>query len=66
MIGKPNWKDSGEEKVYIMYFHYAGYFETDYVYLTQNVAALPYMKNEEIAKTIIKEMQDELKLVFEV
>lgn len=63
---KPNWKDGDEEKVYISYYHYEGVFEPGVIYFSQSIDEFPYMKSIEIALTILKEMKDELKLIFDI
>lgn len=62
---KPNWEDGDEEKVYISYYHYEGVFEPGVVYFSQSIDEFPYVKSKEIALTIINEMKDELKLIFD-
>lgn len=63
---KPNWGNGDEEKVYISYYHYEGVFEPGVVYFSQSIDEFPYVKNGQIALTIIKEMEDELKLIFDI
>lgn len=63
---KPDWGNGDEEKVYISYYHYEGVFEPGVVYFSQSFKVYPYMKSTEIALTIIKEMKDELKLIFDI
>ena len=61
---KPNWLDDGEEKFCIMHDHIKKRFITDCWYITEHYQLLPYMENKTIAATIIKEMEDELKLIL--
>ena len=61
---KPNWLDDGEEKFCIMQDHIKKRFITDCWYITEHYQLLPYMENKTIAATIIKEMEDELKLIL--
>ena len=35
-------------------------------FITQPDTTIPFMKDEQTALTIIKEMEDELKLIFEI
>ena len=63
---KPNWEDGNEEKVYISYYHYEGVFEPGVVYFSQSIDEFPYVKSKEIALTIINEMKDELKMIFDI
>lgn len=63
---EPNWGNGDEEKVYISYYHYEGVFEPEVVYFSQSFKDLPYMKSMEITFNIIKEMEDELKLIFDI
>ena len=63
---KPDWSDSDEPKVCISYLHYSGIFQIDLFYFGQSSIELPYMKTSKIAETIIEEMEDELKLIFDI
>lgn len=63
---KPDWTDKNKEKHYIQYCHYKRKFTPIYWFEVQQDASLPYMKNEGIALTIINEMEDELKLIFDI
>ena len=61
---EPDWRNGDEEKVYISYYHCEGVFEPGVIYFSQSIEEFPYMKSEEIALIIVKEMKDELKLIF--
>lgn len=63
---KPNWKDIDERKAYIRYCHHTCIFEVSVVFFLQIFQALPYMKSPEISEIIIEEMEDELKLLFDI
>ena len=63
---KPDWTDKDEEKYCIQYDHHTGWFKHDCWYTTQHDSSIPYMKNEEIALTIINELEDELELIFDI
>ena len=62
----PNWKDNEEEKFNIQYDYYEGYFRPDYWFTIHQNSIIPYISSEEIAKTIIYEMEDELNLIFDI
>ena len=61
-----DWKDDKEVKFCIQYDHYERMFMPVFWFITQPDTTIPFMKNEEIVLTIIKEMEDELKLIFEI
>ena len=63
---KPDWKDPDVTKVFINYYHHSCVFEPEELYFAQSFKDFPYMKNKEIANTIIDEMEDELKLLFDI
>ena len=63
---KPDWTDKDEEKFYIQYGHNGRSFISICWYTTQHAASIPYIKSEEVINTIINEMEDELKLIFEI
>ena len=63
---KPDWKDPDVTKVFINYYHYSCVFEPKELYLAQSFKDFTYVKNKEIANTIIDEMEDELKLLFDI
>ena len=63
---EPNWKDNDERKVYICYRHNLHMFESVGIYYSQSFKDIPYMKSRDIANIIIKEMEDELKLIFDL
>ena len=63
---KPDWMNNGEEKHFIQYDYYKGKFTPICWYTVQQDTSFPYMKNEDIAELIIYEMDDELKLIFDI
>ena len=63
---KPDWTDKDEEKFYIQYGHNGRSFISICWYTTQHAASIPYIKSEEVINTIINEMEDELKLIFDI
>lgn len=62
---KPDWTDD-EIKYYIQYDHCIKNFIPIYWLDSQQATAFSYIKNEQITLTIIKEMEDELKLIFDL
>jgi hypothetical protein len=63
---KPDWTDEKEEKYCIHYDHSDGWFKSDCWFTSQYNLSIPYMENDETALIIIKEMEDELKLIFDI
>ena len=61
-----DWKDDKEVKFCIQYDHYETMFIPDCWFIAQPDTTIPYMKSREIVLTIIKEMEDELKLIFDI
>ena len=61
-----DWKDDKEVKFYIEYDHYERMFTPVCWFITQPDTTIPFMKDKITALTIIKEMEDELKLIFEI
>ena len=61
-----DWKDDKEVKFFIQYDHYETMFIPDCWFIVQPDTTIPYMKSKEIARTIINEMEDELKLIFDI
>ena len=61
-----DWKDDKEVKFCIQYDHYERMFMQVSWFIVQPDTTIPFMKNKEIALTIIKEMEDELKLIFDI
>ena len=61
---KPNWLDDGEEKLGIEYDHNKRSFRPVCWFTTQSDSLIPFMENEQIAVTIIYEMENELKLIL--
>ena len=61
-----DWKDDKEVKFCIQYDHYETMFIPDCWFIVQPDTTIPYMKSKEIVLTIIKEMEDELKLLFDI
>lgn len=63
---KPDWKDGYEEKYSIIYeCKYDGFSIANNSY-SQRDLSISYMKSEEVAKQIIKEHQEDLKLIFDI
>lgn len=63
---KPDWTNAIAEKYYIQYDHCNRQFTLTNWFRMQHDTVTPYMKNKDIALTIIKEMEDELKLIFDI
>ena len=63
---KPDWRNSDEKKIHIIYNHFVDGFEPEVVYVSQRFRDFPYIKDIKTALTIIKEMDDELKLIFDI
>ena len=63
---KPDWTNENEEKYYIQYSYTARSFISICWYVTQHAASIPYMKSKEVINTIMNEMEDELKLIFDI
>lgn len=61
-----DWKDDKEVKFCIQYDHYETMFIPDCWFIVQPDTTIPYMKDKITALTIIKEMEDELKLIFDI
>lgn len=63
---KHDWKDDYEEKYSIIYeCKYDGFLIANNSY-SQRDLSISYMKSEEIAEQIIKEHQEDLKLIFDI
>ena len=63
---KPDWMNAIAEKYYIQYDHHRKQFMASHWFSMQQDISIPYMKNKDIALTIIEEMEDELKLIFDI
>ena len=61
---KPDWTECAEEKLGIQYDHNKRSFRPVCWFTTQSDSLIPFMENEQIAVTIIYEMEDELKLIL--
>ena len=61
-----DWKDDKEVKFCIQYDHYERMFMPVCWFITQPDTTIPFMKDQTTALTIIKEMEDELKLIFDI
>ena len=61
-----DWNDDKEVKFCIQYDHYERMFMPVFWFITQPDTTIPFMKDKITALTIIKEMEDELKLIFEI
>lgn len=63
---KEDWNNRGQEKWYIMYTNDKKLFKSGYNTYTNEWTLLLRMKSEEIADKIIKEHQEDLKLIFDI
>ena len=63
---KPDWTECAEEKLGIQYDHNKRSFRPVCWFTTQSDSLIPFMENEQIAVTIIYEMENELKLIFDI
>ena len=63
---KPDWTNEIAEKYFIQYDHCNKQFTPIHWFSMQQDTAIPYTKSKDIALTIIKEMKDELKLIFDI
>lgn len=63
---KPDWTNEIAEKYYIQYDHCNKQFIPINWFSMQQDTAIPYTKSKDIALTIIEEMEDELKLIFDI
>ena len=61
---KPDWTECAEEKLGIEYDHNKRSFRPVCWFTTQSDSLIPFMENEQIAVTIIYEMENELKLIL--
>ena len=61
---KPDWTECAEEKLGIQYDHNKRSFRPVCWFTTQSDSLIPFMENEQIAVTIIYEMENELKLIL--
>ena len=62
---KPNFNDTSIKHI-IAYSYYKGHFGYDEWTKINFLTLIPYIKTSEIAITIINEMEDELKLIFDI
>lgn len=63
---KPNWKDFSESKYFIILDNEYNLFIYIDVQFSNHPILMPYIKTQNIVQTIINEMEDELKLIFEI
>ena len=63
---KPDWTNAIAEKYYIQYDHYNKQFTPINWFSMQQDIVIPYTKSKDITLTIIEEMEDELKLIFDI
>ena len=62
---KPNFNDTFDK--YVLYYDYkTKCFRNSVWRSVEYLSIIPYIKSEEIALTIIEEMKDELKLIFDI
>ena len=63
---KPDFNDASQRKCAIRHNDENNSFTYDGWYRVKHCVLIPYMKNKEIALTIINEFHEELKLIFEI
>lgn len=63
---KPDWKNVIESKYIIIFDNEDSVFSYTAVYILKHAELMPYIKNLDIVYTIIKEMDKELRIIFEV
>lgn len=64
---KPDWTNAIAEKYYILqYDHYKRQFTPINWFSMQQDTAVPYTKSKDIAELIIYELENELKLIFDI
>ena len=63
---KPDWTDKIEEKHCIQYSLIKRSFISTFWFRTKQDTSIPYMKSKQIARLIIYELKDELKLIFDI
>ncbi len=63
---QPDWTDDDERKFYIFYHHTNKSFRSVDWNISQYSTLIPYIKSEQIAETIINEMENELKVIFDI
>ena len=63
---KPDWTDNDEKKICIQCEPKIRRFIPIYWFTTYPYTPIPYIKNEGIAELILYELEDELKLIFDI
>lgn len=63
---EPDWSDKEQAKMEIFYNNERKCFNWCISYYTQGIAEIPYLSSSKKAKEFIKEMEDDLRLVFNV
>ena len=63
---EPNWKDFSESKYFIILDNEDNLFIYTDVQFSNHAILMPYIKTQSIVQTIINEMEDELKLIFDI
>ncbi len=63
---KPDWSECAEEKLTIKYDHNKSIFIPVCWFTKQTDSLIPFMENEETALTIINELHDEIKFIFDI
>ena len=63
---KPDWTDKIEEKHCIQYSLIKRSFISTFWFRTKQDTSIPYIKSKQIAELIIYELEDELKLIFDI
>jgi hypothetical protein len=60
-----DWEDADQKKYFIIYTSMAG-FADDVTWVSYKKMVLPYLKSKEACEKVIEEMEDELKIIFNV
>ena len=63
---KPNWEDFNESKYFIILDNEYNQFIYIYAQVSSYPILMPYIKTQDIAQTIINEMEKELKVIFDI
>lgn len=63
---KPDFNDTSSSKHIILYSYYNKRFKDETWQRVKYLSVIPYIKTSEITETIINEMEDELKLIFDI
>lgn len=63
---EPDWSDEDERKYYLYYSHSWNEFDCGAMERHQEAQTLPFAKSSEIAERIIKEHEDDLRIIFKL